>query len=172
VVCADSRKTSLKLRYLGTPITNKQLFGYGSLTLCGPGFQLVRLQVLLALAEVLQPREKIPRFSLIRFRSPLLTESLSLSFPLVTEMFHFTRLRIFFKIGSRASWVTPFGDPRVKAPLRLFVAYRSLARPSSLIGTKASIMYPYELDLNYLLDSRFSPSMRADVKERDLSDQQ
>ena len=30
-------------------------------------------------------------FGLFRFRSPLLTESFSLSFPLVTEMFHFTR---------------------------------------------------------------------------------
>jgi hypothetical protein len=94
VVCADSCKTSLKLHYSGTPITTKYLFGYGSLTLSGPGFQLVRLQVLIALAGVLQPREKIPRFGLIRFRSPLLTESHSLSFPLVTEMFHFTRLRI------------------------------------------------------------------------------
>ena len=30
------------------------------------------------------------RFGLFRFRSPLLTESYSLSFPPVTEMFHFT----------------------------------------------------------------------------------
>ena len=94
MVCADSCKTSLKLHYSGTPITTKYLFGYGSLTLSGPGFQLVRLQILIALAGVLQPREKIPRFGLIRFRSPLLTESHSLSFPLVTEMFHFTRFAL------------------------------------------------------------------------------
>ena len=31
------------------------------------------------------------RFGLFRFRSPLLTESLSLSFPRLTEMFHFRR---------------------------------------------------------------------------------
>ncbi len=31
------------------------------------------------------------RFGLFRFRSPLLTESLLLSFPLVTEMFQFAR---------------------------------------------------------------------------------
>lgn len=36
--------------------------------------------------------------------------------------------------------VTPFGNPRVNAPLPLTVAYRSLARPSSPAGTKASIM--------------------------------
>ncbi len=41
--------------------------------------------------EVPQPREdKSSRFSLFRFRSPLLTESHSFSFPGVTEMFHFT----------------------------------------------------------------------------------
>ena len=41
--------------------------------------------------EVPQPREdKSSRFRLFRFRSPLLTESRSFSFPGVTEMFHFT----------------------------------------------------------------------------------
>jgi hypothetical protein len=34
--------------------------------------------------------DKSPRFRLFRFRSPLLTESHSFSFPGVTEMFHFT----------------------------------------------------------------------------------
>ena len=33
---------------------------------------------------------KFLRFGLFRFRSPLLTESRSFSFPGVTEMFHFT----------------------------------------------------------------------------------
>jgi hypothetical protein len=44
--------------------------------------------------KVPQPRGyKYPRFRLFRFRSPLLTESLSFSFPGVTEMFHFTPFR-------------------------------------------------------------------------------
>ena len=34
--------------------------------------------------EVLQPRETCPRFGLLRFRSPLLTESIFLSVPLGT----------------------------------------------------------------------------------------
>ena len=34
------------------------------------------------------------RFGLIRFRSPLLTESLLLSFPADTEMFHFPALAL------------------------------------------------------------------------------
>jgi len=36
---------------------------------------------------------EVAGFSLFRFRSPLLTESLSLSFPPVTEMFHFAGFR-------------------------------------------------------------------------------
>ena len=44
--------------------------------------------------RVPQPRKnKFSRFRLFRFRSPLLTESLSFSFPGVTEMFHFTPFR-------------------------------------------------------------------------------
>ena len=44
--------------------------------------------------EVPQPREdKSSRFRLFRFRSPLLTESHSFSFPGVTEMFHFAPSR-------------------------------------------------------------------------------
>ena len=45
--------------------------------------------------KVPQPREdKSSRFRLFRFRSPLLTESLSFSSPGVTEMFHFTPSRL------------------------------------------------------------------------------
>jgi len=47
---------------------------------------------------VLQPRRQSLRFGLFRFRSPLLAESNSLSVPLVTEMFHFTRCCVFFPI--------------------------------------------------------------------------
>ena len=38
------------------------------------------------------PRGKPPRFGLFRFRSPLLTKSIFLSLPVVTEMFQFTTL--------------------------------------------------------------------------------
>ena len=41
-------------------------------------------------SPVLQPpRDKSPGFGLFRVRSPLLTESMALSFPALTEMFHF-----------------------------------------------------------------------------------
>src|SRR3954462_5780546 len=38
------------------------------------------------------PQRKPPRFGLLRFRSPLLTQSIFLSFPVGTEMFHFPTL--------------------------------------------------------------------------------
>ena len=38
------------------------------------------------------PRGKPPRFGLFRVRSPLLTKSIFLSLPVVTEMFQFTTL--------------------------------------------------------------------------------
>jgi hypothetical protein len=85
---------------------------------------------------------------LLRVRSPLLAESRLISFPPVTEMFHFTGSRFLdLCIQSRItehyfSWVAPFGNLRVKTLLQLTVAYRSLTRPSSPVGTKASIMCP------------------------------
>jgi hypothetical protein len=42
--------------------------------------------------------------------------------------------------------VSPFGDPCIKARLRLHTAYRSLPRPSSASGAKASTIRPYYLD--------------------------
>ena len=42
--------------------------------------------------------------------------------------------------------VSPFGDPCFIARLRLHTAYRSLPRPSSASGAKASTIRPYYLD--------------------------
>jgi hypothetical protein len=59
------------------------------------------------------------RFSLFRFRSPLLTESRLLSLPVGTEMFHFptfplltlcVQMRV---TGLASSRVSPFGNPRI-----------------------------------------------------------
>ena len=79
------------------------------------------------------------RFSLIRFRSPLLTESRLLSLPVGTEMFHFPtfppntlyiQVRVTGHISSR---VTPFGNPRITARLP---APRGLSQaPTSFIGS-------------------------------------
>ena len=49
--------------------------------------------------------------------------------------------------------VPAFGDPRVKAYLRLTVAYRSLSRPSSAPDAKASSLRPSSLDLSQTRES-------------------
>src|SRR5467141_430815 len=65
-------------------------FAHPALTVFGRPFHVVKARLSSSHIEVPQPRRyKYPRFRLFRFRSPLLTESLSFSFPGVTEMFHF-----------------------------------------------------------------------------------
>ena len=74
--------------------------------------------------EVLQPQSE-DWFGLIPFRSPLLRESIFLSFPLVTKMFQFARLlSLSLCIYDRITvhyycWVSPFGNLRVKAYLQI-----------------------------------------------------
>ena len=43
--------------------------------------------------------------------------------------------------------VSPFGNLRIKAHLRLPEAYRSLSRPSSALSAKAFPLRPLQLDL-------------------------
>jgi hypothetical protein len=92
------------------------------------------------------------RFGLFPVRSPLLGESLLISVPPGTEMFHFPGLApsplwIQDK-GSVASpqWVAPFGNPRINARSQLPEAYRSRPRPSSPPDAKASTVRPCSLD--------------------------
>ena len=40
-------------------------------------------------------------------------------------------------------WVSPFGNPRIKASSQLLAAYRSVVRPSSPLSAKASTKCPY-----------------------------
>src|SRR6478609_6194660 len=79
------------------------------------------------------------RFSLFRFRSPLLTESRLLSLPVGTEMFHFPTfplLTLCVQVrvtGHDSCRVSPFGNPRITARL---TAPRGLSRPpTSFIGS-------------------------------------
>ena len=70
------------------------------------------------------------------------------SVPAGTEMVHFPALPsplLWIQSGilrDEPEWVSPFGDPRVKACLRLTGAYRSLPRPSSTVGAKAFTVRP------------------------------
>ena len=82
---------------------------------------------------------------LFRFRSPLLAESLLMSFPPGTEMFQFpgfASTTYVFSCRYPRGWVAPFGYPRIKACSRLPMAFRSVPRPSSPPGAKASTECP------------------------------
>jgi hypothetical protein len=79
------------------------------------------------------------RFSLIRFRSPLLPESRLFSLPTGTEMFHFPAFpphTLYIQVRVTAHddcRVSPFGHPRITARL---TAPRGLSRPpTSFIGS-------------------------------------
>ena len=79
------------------------------------------------------------RFSLIRFRSPLLTESRLFSLPTGTEMFHFPAFpphTLYIQVRVTPHnwcWVSPFGHPRISARL---TAPRGLSQPpTSFIGS-------------------------------------
>ena len=95
------------------------------------------------------PRVQARRFGLVPVRSPLLGESLLISLPPGTEMFHFPGCAS----TSLHSWmipyyrdrVAPFGNLRIKGCLLLPEAYRSSPRPSSLPDAKASTVRPYYL---------------------------
>ena len=89
-------------------------------------------------------RQRLPaiaphRFSLFRFRSPLLTESLLFSLPVGTEMFHFPTfppiaLCVQAPVtGHDSSWVSPFGHPRITA--RLSTSRGLSQTPTSFIGS-------------------------------------
>ena len=94
-----------------------------------------------------QPRTTcVMRFGLIRVRSPLLTDSRLISLPEATEMFQFTSFPAIHYVfmydwsGIYPDRVSPFGHLRVAGYLLLTAAFRSLSRPSSAPGAKASAL--------------------------------
>ena len=70
-----------------------------------------------AVMQSYNPTVLIQWFGLFPFRSPLLRESHSISFPLGTEMFHFPRLASFRIMGHDSHWVSPFRNSRIKGHL-------------------------------------------------------
>ena len=108
-------------------------FPYGAVTRYGPPFQTL-------------PVPKSQATGLVRFRSPLLTESRLMSFPPATEMFQFAGFasRTYgFSSGYPLGWVAPFGDPGINDRSHLPRAFRSVPRPSSPLSAKASTRCPY-----------------------------
>ena len=125
-------------------------FAYRTFTYYGSDFHQIQLYIDFLLLYR-SPTTPIPkdRFGLFPLRSPLLRESIFLSFPLVTKMFQFARLLsltlcIHVRITvSYYCWVPPFGNLRIKAYVQLPEAYRRSSRPSSASSAKASAMRPY-----------------------------
>ena len=94
---------------------------------------------------------------LVRVRSPLLAESLLMSFPPGTEMFQFPGFAsppYEFRRRYPCGWVSPFGNPRINDRSHLPAAYRSVLRPSSPLGAKASTECPFALDLFHIVHDR------------------
>ena len=157
MVGPDSTGISRAPAYSGLREGSRQVFAYGALTLCGMLSQytstsgsvshsprvlrdspLCTLNPISATTAVLT----LSWFRLFPFRSPLLRESLRFLF--------LGLLRCFTSPGSSlirgcldcSRRVAPFGDLRITDRLRLPGAFRSLLRPSSAVGAKASTVCP------------------------------
>ena len=111
-------------------------FAHGAITLRGPPFQGSRarnngLKGRLTTPHLLALTGRI-RFRLRCVHSPLLAASRLISLPAPTQMF---QLRAFPTQPGRSKKEQefPLGDPGLKGSLRLPRAYRSLARPSSVL---------------------------------------
>lgn len=158
MVLTDSHGISRAPSYLGSPFSQRQHFGYGVRTLYDQPFKAVRLYCAVT-APVRQNRTTGPttptmqrppsithdRFSLFRFRSPLLTESLLFSLPVGTEMFHFPTFplpALYIQAGvTRSKCLAGFPHSEILGSgldYQLPEAYRRFLRPSSAPDAKAS----------------------------------
>ena len=159
MVLTDSHGISRAPCYLGYSSRQNTCFDYGVHTLYDLAFNPVRLHASVTPAAR-QNNQKSPttpnmqrlpaithaRFSLIRFRSPLLTESRLLSLPVGTEMFHFPTFplpALYIQAGVTRSARRPAGFPHSdtlgsKLAYQFPEAYRRLLRPSSAPDAKAS----------------------------------
>lgn len=73
------------------PVRRIMHFAYGGITLYAEASQLLLLYIIFVTPCRQSYNPSKNWFGLFRVRSPLLTESLLFSFPLVTKMFQFTR---------------------------------------------------------------------------------
>ena len=142
MVPPSSHRVSRVRRYSGSSLL-LSLFAYGTLTLCGwPSHAILlnlRIRIAVRTPRVLLPLVwPLPRslattcgISVDFSSSPYLDVSVQ-AVPSVYLWIQYT------VTGLDSSRVAPFGYPRIEACLRLPVAFRSLLRPSSAPGAKAS----------------------------------
>ena len=155
MVLADSHGISRVPRYSGTCPARQHAFAYGAFTLYGRPFQAVQLACCYGNSPALRPgRPYNPTVQARWFglcpRSLAATDGITglFSVPVGTEMVHFPTLSstgLWIQPGiprDEPGWVSPFGNRRVEACLRLTDAYRSLPRPSSTLGAKAFTVRP------------------------------
>ena len=154
MVLVDSRGISRVPRYSGTCPASHPRVSYRAVTVSGRSFQIVRLTCWLVTRwfhtrQVLQPHRASTMVWALP-RSLAATSGITdlFSVPAGTEMVHFPALPspcLCIQHGilqHEPEWVSPFGNPRVNAHLRLTGAYRSLSRPSSTPGAKAFTVHP------------------------------
>jgi hypothetical protein len=131
------------------PFTVRTAFAYGAVTRCGRPFQTCSASRSFLIERPATPAPQGDRFRLLPVRSPLLGESRLISLPHPTEMFQFRWCPLpclWIQQGVTSHYagrVAPFGDPRIEACLQLPEAFRSLPRPSSAPGAKASAACPF-----------------------------
>ena len=103
--------------------SDANVFDYRAFTYYGAVFQLLHLT--LTIDYLLSHNPLIIEFRLLPFRSPLLRESLLLSFPLVTKMFQFTRFALSsLCIQEVVLEVSLFGYFRIKTCFQFPETYR------------------------------------------------
>src|SRR3954469_9676775 len=121
MVLADSGRITRVPPYLGTPLGQAPVSATGLSPSVARLSRRLAYRVLVLNAVPLPRTSFLGRFGLLRFRSPLLAESLLFSFPRGTEMFHFPRFArslLFVRSDVRRHyppWVSPFGYRRIKA---------------------------------------------------------
>ena len=134
------------------------IFRYRALTFCG---RLSHAVLLISSGHDVCPQPRrtcVPRFGLLRVRSPLLAESRLMSFPGPTSMFQFRPFPSYAYLIQRTMLkycLSGFPHSEIhgyNGYLLLPVAYRSLSRPSSAPDAKAFPLRSFQLDLsNHLL---------------------
>ena len=122
------------------------VFGYGPFTLFGAAFQKLHLTFALPHRAPTTPVDKSTGLACSAFARHYLRNQFLFLFLRLLRCFTSPGVATFLLCIHRNAnecyfvQVIPFGNLRVKACLPLSVAYRSLPRPSSPIGTKASMM--------------------------------
>ena len=121
------------------------VFAYRAITLYGAPFQMLPLTPTAQAQPLPNDLWAVPG-------SLIATAGISIDFfssgylDISVPRVRLTYLCIQYAIASRAGWVSPFGNPRIKVCCRLPEAYRRLPRPSSPSAAKASTECANSLD--------------------------